>query len=78
MAPNPYRSGVRDAPARHKHQGAVVAACGVLVQDGRIDQPLTALLTAKGCVRTHNRFNRDYPWEQYWLHESIAQGSWSE
>jgi hypothetical protein len=37
-------------------------------------QPLAALLAAHGYRETQNPFNRDCPWERYWLHESIADG----
>lgn len=41
--------------------------------DGTIDENLSALLSANGYVRTDNPFNTDFPWEQYWLHESLRR-----
>ncbi|MEZ5354222.1 MAG: FkbM family methyltransferase [Bryobacteraceae bacterium] len=40
--------------------------------DGRIAQPITALLAANGYRETSNPFNEAGPWERYWVHESIA------
>jgi hypothetical protein len=40
--------------------------------DGSIREPITALLTAHGYRSSKNPFNRDKPWELYWLHESIC------
>ena len=42
--------------------------------DGSIAKPLSQLLTVNGYIETSNRFNQNYPWERYWLHESIANG----
>ena len=42
--------------------------------DGSIAKPLSQLLMANGYKETCNPFNQEYPWERYWLHESIAGG----
>jgi FkbM family methyltransferase len=35
-------------------------------------EPITRLLTSNGYVEVKNPFNRDKPWERYWLHESVS------
>jgi len=40
--------------------------------DSRIEEQLHALLIQNEYVRTKNPFNHDFPAEQYWLHQSIA------
>lgn len=39
--------------------------------DGSILTPITQLLTANGYRQIKNPFNRDKPWEIYWLHQTI-------
>ena len=39
--------------------------------DGSIRAPIAELLISKGYRTINNPFNRDKPWEMYWLHESI-------
>jgi Methyltransferase FkbM domain len=40
--------------------------------DGSIHVPITELLTAHGYRQSQNPFNRDKPWEMYWLHTSAC------
>ncbi|MFN7924028.1 MAG: FkbM family methyltransferase [Bryobacteraceae bacterium] len=40
--------------------------------DASIRQPLFALLRANGYRESANPFNTEYPWESYWLHESLS------
>lgn len=40
--------------------------------DGSIAQPFAELLAQNGYRETKNPFNHDFPWERYWLHESIV------
>lgn len=40
--------------------------------DGSIRLPITLLLQSNGYRLSKNPFNRDKPWEMYWLHESIC------
>ncbi|MDZ7957762.1 MAG: FkbM family methyltransferase [Aulosira sp. DedQUE10] len=39
--------------------------------DASIRLPISQLLKSKGYRRTKNPFNRDKPWEMYWLHQSV-------
>ena len=39
--------------------------------DGSIRLPISQLLEKNGYRRAENPFNRDKPWEMYWLHKSI-------
>lgn len=39
--------------------------------DGSIHLPISELLESKGYRRTSNPFNRDKPWEIYWLHRNL-------
>ena len=39
--------------------------------DGSILSPITQLLTTNGYRQVKNPFNRDKPWEIYWLHQTI-------
>jgi FkbM family methyltransferase len=40
--------------------------------DGSIRLPISQLLQSHGYRQINNPFNRDKPWEIYWLHESIC------
>lgn len=40
--------------------------------DGSIAGPFAELLAANGYRETANPFNQKFPWERYWLHESVA------
>jgi hypothetical protein len=40
--------------------------------DNSIRVPIAQLLASKGYRMINNPFNRDKPWELYWLHESIC------
>jgi hypothetical protein len=39
--------------------------------DGSIRLPISQLLESNGYRRAKNPFNRDKPWEMYWLHQSV-------
>ncbi|MFM6071489.1 MAG: hypothetical protein ACKPB9_07880, partial [Dolichospermum sp.] len=39
--------------------------------DGSIRLPISRLLESNGYQRAKNPFNRDKPWEMYWLHQSV-------
>ncbi|MDM3855660.1 MAG: FkbM family methyltransferase [Aphanizomenon gracile PMC649.10] len=39
--------------------------------DGSIRLPISQLLESNGYQRAKNPFNRDKPWEMYWLHQSV-------
>lgn len=39
--------------------------------DRTIRTPISNLLTANGYYQIRNPFNRDKPWEMYWLHQSV-------
>lgn len=40
--------------------------------DGTIQSSISQLLTANGYQPAKNPFNRDKPWEMYWLHQSFT------
>jgi hypothetical protein len=40
--------------------------------DGSIRAPISELLRSQGYRQSKNPFNRDKPWEIYWLHQSIC------